>query len=116
MFVVLDGQVDVSLPTANGESKIIAHHQRFDFSGELNLLTSQGSLVEARTVKESRLLRVPRNELQKLMRAEGDIANLITSATIWRRIGILGEETSGVVLMGQPTMLRPQNSTPSLSQ
>jgi thioredoxin reductase (NADPH) len=100
MFVVLDGEVDVSLPTANGESKIIAHHQRFDFSGELNLLTSQGSLVEARTVKESRLLRVPRNELQKLMRAEGDIANLITSATIWRRIGILCEETSGVVLMG----------------
>ena len=100
MFVVLDGEVDVSLPTANSESKIIAHHQRFDFSGELNLLTSQGSLVEARTVKESRLLRIPRNELQKLMRAEGDIANLITSATIWRRIGILGEETSGVVLMG----------------
>ena len=47
MFVVLDGEVDVSLPTANGESKIIAHHQRLDFSGELNLLTSQGSLVEA---------------------------------------------------------------------
>ena len=100
MFVVLDGEVDVSLPTVDGESKIIAHHQRFDFSGELNLLTSQGSLVEARTVKESHLLRIPRNELQKLMRAEGDIANLITSATIWRRIGILGEETSGIVLMG----------------
>jgi thioredoxin reductase (NADPH) len=34
------------------------------------------------------------------MRAEGDIANLITSATIWRRIGIIGEETGGIVLMG----------------
>ena len=100
MFVVLDGEVDISLPTANGESKVIAHHQKFDFSGELNILTSQGSLVEARTVKESRLLRIPRNELQRLMRAEGDIANLITSATIWRRIGIIGEETSGIVLMG----------------
>jgi thioredoxin reductase (NADPH) len=100
MFVVLDGEVDISLPAANGESKVIAHHQRFEFSGELNLLTSQGSLVEARTVRESRLLRIPRNELQRLMRAEGDIANLITSATIWRRIGILGEETSGIVLMG----------------
>jgi thioredoxin reductase (NADPH) len=100
MFVVLDGEVDISLPAANGESKVIAHHQRFDFSGELNLLTSQGSLVEARTVSESRLLRIPRNELQRLMRAEGDIANLITSATMWRRIGIIGEETSGIVLMG----------------
>jgi thioredoxin reductase (NADPH) len=100
MFVVLDGEVDISLPTANGESKVIAHHQKFDFSGELNLLTSQGSLVEARTVKASRLLRIPRNELQRLMRAEGDIANLITSATIWRRIAILGEETGGIAVIG----------------
>jgi thioredoxin reductase (NADPH) len=100
MFVVLDGEVDISLPIADGESKVIAHHRRFDFSGELNLLTSQGSLVDARTVKESRLLRIPRNELQRLMRAEGDIANLITSATIWRRIAIMGEETGGIVLMG----------------
>src|SRR5580698_5064906 len=100
MYVVLDGQVDISLPATNGESKIIAHHQRFDFSGELNLLTSQGSLVQARTVKASRLLRIPRNELQRLMRAEGDIANLITSAVIWRRIGIIGEPTGGIVLMG----------------
>jgi thioredoxin reductase (NADPH) len=100
MFVVLEGAVDISLPVANGETKIIAHHQRFDFSGELNLLTSQGSLVDARTVQETRLLRIPRNDLQRLMRAEGDIANLITSATIWRRIGILGEASAGIVLMG----------------
>jgi thioredoxin reductase (NADPH) len=100
MFVVLDGQVDISLPLANGESKVIAHHRRFDFSGELNLLTSQGTLVNARTVKESRLLRISRGELQKLMRAEGDIANLITSATVWRRIGILAEENAGIVLTG----------------
>jgi thioredoxin reductase (NADPH) len=100
MFVVLDGEIDVTLPAAGGESKIIAHHGRFAFSGELNLLTSQGSLVEARTARESRLLRIPRTELQRLMRAEGEIANIITSATIWRRISILAEATSGVVLMG----------------
>jgi thioredoxin reductase (NADPH) len=100
MFVVLDGEVDICLPAANGESKVIAHHQRFDFSGELNLLTSQGSLVEARTVSESRLLRIPRSELQRLMRGEGDIANLITQATIWRRIGIIGEANGGIVLIG----------------
>src|SRR5487761_2513868 len=44
MFVVLDGRVDVCLPAENGESKIIAQHSRFDFSGELNLMNSQGSL------------------------------------------------------------------------
>ena len=102
MFVVVEGAVEVSLPVAGGESKLIARHTRLDFSGELNLLTSQGSLVEARTVEESRLIRIPRSELQRLMRAEGDIANLITSATIWRRIGIIAEEAGGIVLMGLP--------------
>ena len=100
MYVVLDGEITISLPVAGGETKIIAHHRRFDFSGELNLLNSQGSLVGAQTVTESRILRIPRSELPRLMRAEGDIANLITQATIWRRIGLLGEATGGIVLMG----------------
>src|SRR6202167_4904182 len=100
MFVVLDGEIAISLPAADGGTKIIAHHRRFDFSGELNLLNSQGSLVEARTVTESRILRIGRSELRRVMRAEGDIANLITQATIWRRIGILGETTGGIVLLG----------------
>ena len=100
MFVVLDGEITISLPATGGEAKIIAYYHRFDFTGELNMLNSQGSLVEARTVMESRILRIPRNELQRLMRAEGDIANLITQATIWRRIGLLDEASGGVVLMG----------------
>ena len=36
------------------------------------------------------------------MRAEGDIANLIVQATIWRRIAIIRTASSGVVLMGPP--------------
>lgn len=92
MFVVLDGEIEISLPIAKGETKVIAVHRRYEFSGELNLLTSQGSLVVARSVKESRLLRISRADLQRLMRAEGDIANLITSSNYlaanwyrWRR-------------------------------
>jgi thioredoxin reductase (NADPH) len=34
------------------------------------------------------------------MRAEGDIANLIMQATIWRRIGIISEAGGGIVLKG----------------
>ncbi len=101
MFVVLDGEIEVFLPAAGGESKVIAHHQRHAFSGELGLLNSQGSLVEGRTTEASRLLRIPREKLQGLMRAQGDIANLITQATIWRRIGIIGDASGGVLLMGR---------------
>jgi thioredoxin reductase (NADPH) len=102
MFIVLDGEVIISLPAADGQTAVIARHHRFEFTGELNLLNSQGSLVDAHTAVASRILRVPRTDLQRLMRAEGDIANLITQATIWRRIGIIGEGVGGVVLTGHP--------------
>jgi thioredoxin reductase (NADPH) len=100
LFVVLDGEIEISLPASNGGSKVIAHHQRFEFSGEMNLLNSQGTVAQGRTTRESRLLRIPRIELQRLMRAHGDVANLIIQATIWRRIGILGDENGGIVLTG----------------
>jgi thioredoxin reductase (NADPH) len=100
VFVVLDGEIEISLPASNGGSKVIAHHQRFEFSGEMNLLNSQGTVVQGRTTRESRLLRIPRIDLQRLMRAHGDVANLIIQATIWRRIGIIGDENGGIVLTG----------------
>ena len=102
MLVVLEGGIDVLLPSVRSGTKVFARHRRFDFSGELNLLNSQAAVVESRTVSDSRILRISRKELQQLMKAEGDIANLIVQATIWRRIGIVGEASSGVVIRGRP--------------
>src|SRR3984957_18584188 len=36
------------------------------------------------------------------MRAEGDIANLIMQATIWRKLRLIEEQKGGVILVGQP--------------
>ena len=100
MFVVLGGGLDVLLPSLSGGLKVFARNRRNEFSGELSLLNSQRSVAEVRTTTESRLLRISRKELRLLMRAEGDIANIIVSAAIWRRIGINAEASSGIVLRG----------------
>jgi thioredoxin reductase (NADPH) len=100
MFVVLDGGIDVVLRSLSGGYKVFAHHRKHQFSGELSLLNSQRAVTEARTVMESRLLRISRKELRLLMRSEGDIANIIVSAAIWRRIGIVADASGGVVLRG----------------
>lgn len=102
MFVVLQGGVDIYVPASDGGVKLFRQHRRFDFTGELNLLNSQQVVVEARTACESRLLRIDHQQLQPLMRAEGDIANLIVQAAVWRRIGIIRDASTGVVLVGQP--------------
>jgi thioredoxin reductase (NADPH) len=102
LFVVLEGEVNIILPSAEGEAKIYVRHRKHNFTGEFNLLTSQGAVVEARTVVPSTLIRVSRTELQRLMRAEGDIANVIVAACIWRRIGLVKAALSGVILKGRP--------------
>ncbi len=101
MFVILEGAVDIILPPAEGDAKIYTRHRKNNFTGEFNLLNSQGSVVEARTAIPSVLLRISRIELQRMMRAEGDIANVIVAACIWRRIGLVKASIGGVILKGK---------------
>jgi thioredoxin reductase (NADPH) len=100
MFVVLEGGVDVLLRSPNCGYQVFTHLGRHQFSGEFSLLNSQRALTEARTVMDSRLLRISRKQLRLLMRSEGDIANIIVSAAIWRRIGMVADGSSGAVLRG----------------
>lgn len=102
MLVVLEGAVNIFLPAPDGGVKIYRQHQKLDFTGELSLLNSQRAVAEARTVGESRLLRIEHKQLQPLMRAEGDIANLIVQAVVWRRIGLMRDASTGVILIGRP--------------
>jgi thioredoxin reductase (NADPH) len=102
MFVVLQGEIDIILPSPESQPNIYARHRKNNFTGEFNLLNSQGAVVEARTLVASTLLRISRTQLRRLMRAEGDIANVIVAACIWRRIGIVKAGSGGVLLKGSP--------------
>ena len=101
MFVVLEGEVEICLPPTDGDSKVFARYSKHNFTGEFNLLNSQGALAEARTIAPSTLLRISRTRFERLMRTEGDIANVIVAACIWRRIGIVKAASGGVILQGR---------------
>ena len=101
MFVVLEGEVEIYLPSTEDDAKVFARYRKHNFTGEFNLLNSQGALVEARTIAPSTLLRISRTRFERLMRTEGDIANVIVAACIWRRIGIVKAASSGVILQGR---------------
>jgi thioredoxin reductase (NADPH) len=101
LFVILDGGIETYLPVLEGGERLYGRLRTWDFVGEFNLLTTQSVAVEARATMDSLLLRVARPKLRELMRAEGDISNLIVQASIWRRIGIVKAATSGVILTGR---------------
>jgi thioredoxin reductase (NADPH) len=101
MFVVLEGEVEIYLPSTEDDAKVFARYRKHNFTGEFNLLNSQGALVEARTIAPSTLLRISRTRFERLMRTEGDIANVIVAACIWRRVGIVKAASGGVILQGR---------------
>ena len=103
MFVVLEGVIEVYGHGEDSAREVIATIRHGQFTGELDLLNSRPSLVDGCTVTDCRLLRVPRADLQRVMRSEADIANLIMQATIWRRIGILERSEIGIILLGSST-------------
>jgi thioredoxin reductase (NADPH) len=101
MYVVLEGSINVYTQTGRTEPESLIQLVRLQFTGELNLLNDQPTLVSAQTSADrTRLLRISRQNLRELMRAEGDIANLITQAFIWRRIGLVSQCKTGVVVFG----------------
>ena len=102
MLLFLKAKWKSFFSSEEGEARIYARHRKHNFTGEFNLLNSQGAVVEARTVVPSTLIRISRSQLQRLMRVEGDIANVIVAACIWRRIGIVKAASSGVILKGRP--------------
>ncbi len=100
MLVILSGEIESRLLVKGGGSKVFRSLCAGEFTGELNVLNTQRSIAEARTTSASRLLRISRRNLRALMRAEGDIANIVVSACIWRRIGMIGDPSAGVILRG----------------
>ena len=101
MFVILSGQIESRLLVEGGKSKCFRLFSAGEFTGELNLLNTQRTVALARTTRTSRLLRISRTELGRLMRAEGDMANIIVSACTWRRIGFMDDPSTGIVLQGR---------------
>lgn len=100
LYVVLDGNINIYSGDEENTSDTVIDLGPQQFTGELNMLNDQPSLVGARTTVPSTLLRIERGNLPHLMRSEGEIANLILQAFIWRRIGLAYQARVGVTLIG----------------
>ena len=100
MFVVLEGNVNIYTGDEESTRETVIDLGPNQFTGELNMLNDQPTLVGARATVPSTLLCVKRANLRRLMRSEGEIANLILQGFIWRRIGLASQAKVGVTLIG----------------
>ncbi|HEX8533259.1 MAG TPA: FAD-dependent oxidoreductase [Allosphingosinicella sp.] len=99
-FVVVEGSVEIlNSGTTQSETTIHIHSDR-QFTGELDLFNSRKILVDGRTGRDSRIIRVPRGSFLRMMETEPDIGEIIMRAFILRRVGLMRYAQGGVVLIG----------------
>ncbi|WP_395945484.1 FAD-dependent oxidoreductase [Brevundimonas sp.] len=101
-FVVVEGEVAILRQDDAGADETLVVHQAGQFTGELDQVSERALLVEARAVRDGRVIRVHHNDLSRLMSSEPDIGELIMRAFILRRMGFLYHGQAGVVLIGDP--------------
>jgi thioredoxin reductase (NADPH) len=99
-FVVVEGSVEIIDHRTDAEDATIHIHGERQFTGELDLFNNREILVSGVTGHDSRIIRVPRANFQRLIEAEPDIGEIIIRAFILRRVGLMRHAQGGVVLIG----------------
>lgn len=99
-FIVLDGRIEIFQQKQKGIATIMVTLTNGQFTGELDLLSGREVLLSCRAAKASRVLRIGRTSLQRLMRTELEVADLIMRAWMRRRAALVRDAQGGAILMG----------------
>jgi thioredoxin reductase (NADPH) len=99
LYVVLSGELVVVSVRGRAE-QLITRHGVGEFTGEVALLTGARSLVRTWARGRTVLLRVAAAALRSLVQTDGDLSELMVRAFIRRRMGLLSNDHTDVVLVG----------------
>jgi thioredoxin reductase (NADPH) len=99
LFVVLSGAIEVTRPLGEGEVPVTVHHAG-EFSGEINMLSARRSLVFGRVIEDGAVIVVDRDDLRLLVQRDSELSEILMRAFILRRVGLIAEGNSDLVLLG----------------
>jgi len=100
-FVITKGQVEIVRPSETNEIVVVVHGPG-QFTGEVNMLSGRRSIVRARaTVKDmGEVIELDHDSLLSLVQTDSEISEIIMRAFILRRVELIANGISDVILLG----------------
>ena len=98
-YVILSGVVEVAVHS-DGEERIITRQGPGRFLGELNLLTGERVYLSARVAQPGEVLVVPRAALQHVIATNPGLSDIILTAFLARRSGLLRGARAAIRVVG----------------
>jgi thioredoxin reductase (NADPH) len=100
LYIVLAGAMQTFWSDAVEREEHFITLESGEFSGELNLLNQRETLIAARALTGSSLLRVPRERLREFLTAEPEIGELVVRTMVQRRQWLVQSGAGGLALLG----------------
>ncbi|WP_332608262.1 cyclic nucleotide-binding domain-containing protein [Achromobacter sp. ESBL13] len=97
--ILLQGTVEVLECEPDGAMQSLLVHRDGEFTGSLDLFTDRPNAVTARAASDSRLLRLSREALARLLLAEPALADIVLRAFMLRRISYLRQRPYGGAIL-----------------
>jgi len=98
-FVVIEGAVEIVRPVDGREEQVIVHGPG-EFTGEINMLSARRGLVRGRAIADGSILVVDRDHLRALVQRDVELSEILMRAFILRRVALISQGISGMVLIG----------------
>jgi thioredoxin reductase (NADPH) len=98
-FLVLEGAVEIVRPVAGHEERITVHGPG-EFTGEINMLSARRNLVRARALADGSIVVVDREHLRAVVQRDFELSEILMRAFILRRVALIAQGGSGLVLIG----------------
>jgi thioredoxin reductase (NADPH) len=98
-FVVLEGAVEIVRPV-DGHDEVVIVHGPGEFTGEINMLSARRTLVRGRAVGDGAVVVVDREHMRALVQRDSELSEILMRAFILRRVALIAQGDSGLVLIG----------------
>lgn len=98
-FVIQQGAVRIMENSSGTEKEVTVHHAG-EFTGDIDMLTGQRSLVAAQVIEPSTVLQIGGETLREIMRAQSTLGDLILEAFLMRRTLLIESDFVGLRVIG----------------
>jgi thioredoxin reductase (NADPH) len=98
-LVVIEGAIEVVRPVDGREEPIVVLGPG-EFTGEINMLSARRALARARAAADGSIVVVDRERVRTLVQRDAELSEILMRAFILRRVALIAQGVSGLVLIG----------------
>ena len=98
-FILISGKLDILQPIFDGE-RLVTTHGPGAFTGELNMISRQPSLVLGKVSEPGEFLELTPDGMRLLIARDAELSEILMRAFILRRLELVNQKLGDVILLG----------------